>query len=790
MGQWASLASGSAMPHPAAPSRARIQPWMLALVFGSVVIGAHILLSDAVARDLLYNLWSSFAVLLVFAGVVIHRPARRTPWLLLGSGLALMAVGDWIWTALELFTDSDPFPSVADAFYLTGELVLAVGVLGMLRGRLPESDRSGILDALILATGFGVLCWVWFMGPLSVGATSAVELGVSLAYPIIDVALLGILGRLAMSAGPRVISDRLLLVGMGAFLVGDLGFAWLEQRGMYAEGSVVDVAFLIALLAFVVAALHPSMRSLAVRTDIDSEGLSTRRMVILAGATLLSPAVLLVQAAVDTRVDVPVIAIGTLLLFSLVLARLFLAVSELRRTLGERQKLEAELKRQALHDPLTGLANRVLFADRLEHALARRRELVAVLYLDLDDFKIVNDTLGHEAGDQVLARTAERLRSAVRPQDTVARLGGDEFAILLEDSPDLRLAAHIAERLLTALAAPWDLDGRLLVIRASIGISLGVSGTTDAPSLMREADIAMYLAKGQGKGRYAVFEPTMHLSVVRGLELRADLEHAVSRGQFVLEYQPIVRLATGRPVSLEALLRWQHPERGLLLPLDFVPLAEATGLIMPIGRWVLDEACRALARLAPAVGIPDLRMAVNLSPIQLADPLLVPSVARAIAEHHIDPGCLVLELTETAVPDPIAVDRILGALHDLGVKLAIDDFGSGYSSLGHLGRMPVDIVKLDRTFIEGLTGQDRSEALASGIIALARSLGLQVVAEGIERQDQLDILRGLSCELGQGNHLAPPMHEIALLAAMTEPEAEQVRRVGSGSPVPGMTPLR
>ena len=772
-------------PHP------RIQPWMLAIVLGFVVIGGHVLLSDPLARDILYNLWSSFAVLLVIAGVVVHTPDRRSPWLLVGSGLALMSAGDWTWTAIATFTDTDPFPSIADAFYLTGELVFAVGVLGILRGRLPGSDRSGILDALILATGFGVVCWVWFLGPMSAGSTSAVGLGVSLAYPIIDIALLGIMGRLAMSPGPRVTSDRLLLLGMGAFLVGDLGLAWLQQQGLSTEGHAVDLAFLIAVQAFAAAALHPSMRSLAARDERESEGLSTRRMMILAGATLLSPAVLLVQASLDTRVDVPVIAIGTLLLFSLVLARLFLTVSELRRTLGERQKLEAEFKRQALHDPLTGLANRVLFADRLEHALARRRELVALLYLDLDDFKTVNDTLGHEAGDAVLAETAKRLMSAVRPGDTVARLGGDEFAILLGDSPDLRVAAQIAERLLSTLATSADMAGRLVVIRASIGISLGVSGTTDAPSMMREADIAMYLAKGQGKGRYAVFEPTMHLNVVRGFELRADLEHAVARGQFVLEYQPIVNLATGRPVSMEALPRWEHPERGLLAPLDFVPLAEATGLIMPIGRWVLDEACRTLARLAPAIGIPDLRMAINLSPIQLSDPLLVPSVARAIAEHRIDAGSLVLELTETAMPDPVAATRILNALHDLGVKLAIDDFGSGYSSLGHLGRMPVDIVKLDRAFIQGLSSDDRSEALAGGIIALGRSLGLEVVAEGIDRQDQLDILRGLSCELGQGNHLAPPMRESALIAAMVQPAGERARRPASATaPVPGLTPLR
>lgn len=768
----------------------RIQPWMLAIVLGFVVIGGYLLLQDTLSRDLVYNFWSTFAAVLVIAGVIIHRPVHRAPWLLFGIGLGLMAVGDWTWTALQQLTQTDPFPSVADAFYLMGELFLAVGVLGILRSRMPGSDRAGMLDALILATGFGVVCWVWFMGPVAGATTSGVELGISLAYPVIDVLLLGILGRLAMTPGPRVMSDRLLMVGMASFLVGDLGFAWLEQQQMYTDGGAVDVAFLIAFQLFAAAALHPSMKTYTLSPDTVSVGLSTRRMLILAGATLLSPAVLLAQASMGTQADVPVIAIGTLLLFSLVLARLFLAVSELRRTLGERQKLEAELKRQALHDPLTGLANRVLFADRLEHALSRRRELVAVLYLDLDDFKTVNDTLGHEAGDELLARTADRIRNTVRSHDTAARLGGDEFAVLLEDSPDLRIAASIAERLLTTLAQPVEIQGRLVVIRASIGISLGVSGTTDAATMMREADIAMYLAKGQGKGRYAVFEPTMHLNVVRGFELRADLEHAAARGQFRLDYQPIVSLATGRPAGLEALLRWDHPDRGTLPPLDFVPLAEATGLIMPIGRWVIDEACRTLARLAPAIGIPDLRMNVNLSPLQLSDPLLVPTVQKAIAEHGIAPDSLVLELTETAVPDPDGAGRILGALHDLGVKLAIDDFGSGYSSLGHLGRMPVDIVKLDRTFISSLSSEDRSEALAAGVIALGHSLGLQVVAEGIERQEQLDILRALSCELGQGNHLSPPMREADLVHAMVEGgSAAEVRRFASG-PVSAFMPLR
>ncbi len=788
------------MTHPRRLSRT--PPWVLAVVLGVGVVVGYLVIPDPHLRSLLAATWGTLAALLVAAAAILNRPFRRTPWLLLATGLGLMAAAGWAWLLLRQVSGEVPFPSIADALHLMGELFMIAGVLGVLRERVPASDRAGLLDALILAVGFGVVCWVWFMGPMASGVTasgasgsaSAVALGVTLAYPIVDVVLLGVLGRLAMSPGRRVASDRLLLLGMATFLVGDLGWAWLENQGQYAPGTpisdAVDAMRLLSLLAFAAAALHPSMCSAVERVAAVPEGLSTRRMLILAGATLLSPAVLLLQASLDQRVDMPVIAIGTLLLFSLVLGRLFLAVAELRRTLGERQALEAELKRQALHDPLTGLANRVLFADRLEHALARRRELVSVLYLDLDDFKTVNDTLGHEAGDEILVRVAARIEDTVRAHDTAARLGGDEFAVLLEESPDLRVAGTIAERLLAALSQPLETHGHAVVIRASIGISQGVSGTTDAAAMMREADIAMYLAKGQGKSRYAVFEPTMHLTVVRGYELRGDLERAAERGQLRLHYQPIVSLASGQPVGVEALLRWEHPARGLLPPLDFVPLAEATGLILPMGRWVIDEACRTLARLVATLGIPDLCMSVNVAPIQLSDPLLVSTVRTALEEHRIQPDSLVLELTETAVPDPAGANRVLESLHDLGVRLAIDDFGSGYSSLGHLGRMPVDIVKLDRAFILSLPADDRSEALAAGVIALGRNLGLQVVAEGIERQDQLDVLRRLACELGQGNHLAPPMPEAELVAALVEdrePAMTLRRQPGAAS---ALMPLR
>jgi diguanylate cyclase (GGDEF)-like protein len=730
---------------------------------GFAVSAAYAVLPLPLVRDILYNTFTFAAAIAVLLAVRLHRPPRMRPWIVLGLGMLLMSFGDWTWTVLERVFEVEPFPSLADVFYLSGVALLVVGVMGMLRGRMPAGDRAGMLDALMLATAFGVLSWMWVMGPMVAAGGSVIEVGVALAYPIADVALLGALARHTLAPVERTVTDRALVIATACLLVGDLGFAYLTQLGTYESGAIIDVAFLVAAACYAAAALHPSMRTLSATVRVDDTALGIRRMAILGTAALATPALLLVETTLGQQVDIVAVSVGTVVLFLLVLARLFLVVTDLRRTLMERQRLEAELKRQALHDPLTGLANRRLFGERLAHALTRRRERVAVLFVDLDDFKTINDTMGHAAGDQLLSVTASRLSRAVRAHDTAARLGGDEFALLLEDSPDVRSAGAVAERLLAALAEPLEIAERRVSIRGSIGISLGVAGSTDAEELMREADIAMYLAKGQGKGRYAVFEAGMHQAVSRGFQLRAGLEQALVKRQFTLHFQPIVQLLTGRPVGVEALLRWQHPERGLLPPVEFVPLAEATGLIQPIGRWVIEEASRTLTRLTATPHGADLFMSINVSPIQLADPELVPAVEAALTHHGIEPSRIVLELTETSAPDPRAAADAMGRLHGLGVRLAIDDFGSGYSSLGHLGELPVDIVKLDRAFIEGLTAGDRSEALASGIIQLGRQLGLQVVAEGIERHDQLVSLRALGCELGQGHHLAPPLPETELI---------------------------
>ena len=432
------------------------------------------------------------------------------------------------------------------------------------------------------------------------------------------------------------------------------------------------------------------------------------------------------------------------------------------RDISERKRLERQLTHQALHDSLTGLANRALFIDRIGHALdrhAREDVPLAVLFIDLDDFKTVNDALGHTVGDQALVAVAERLSSCLRAGDTAARFGGDEFGVLLEDVEDPTTAYEVGARILERLKEPFTIEGNLLSIEASVGIVVSSAG--DSPTeLLRNADVAMYKAKGQGKGRFEVFEVGMHAAVLERLALKADLGRALENGEFVSHYQPIVHLESGRIVGMEALVRWAHPTRGLLPPAEFISLAEETGLIVPIGMDVLRDACRQLRSWDGQHSIePPLKVSVNLSARQLQNPSLVPDVARVLAESDIEPGRVTLEITESILmSDTDASVVTLRRLKSLGVSLALDDFGTGYSSLSYLQRFPVDVLKVDKSFVDELgRGRDGDSRLARAIIGLGRMLQLEITAEGIERAEQLASLRELGCDLGQGYYFAKPL---------------------------------
>jgi diguanylate cyclase (GGDEF)-like protein/PAS domain S-box-containing protein len=431
------------------------------------------------------------------------------------------------------------------------------------------------------------------------------------------------------------------------------------------------------------------------------------------------------------------------------------------RDVTERKRLAEQLAHQALHDPLTGLPNRTLFLDRVELALGRSRRSgakVALLFVDLDRFKLINDSLGHAAGDELLVALAERFRKVMRPGDTIARFGGDEFTILCEDVDGDRDAVAIAQRMREAVEAPFTVEEREVYVTASVGIAVGHTDHDTPDSLINDADAAMYRAKELGKGRHEVFDARMQARAVVHLETEAELRRAIERGELRVFYQPQIDLETGAMVGAEALVRWQHPERGLLGPGDFVPLAEETGLIVQVGEVLLLEACSQASRWAAAR--PDSRpvtVAVNLSATQLAQPDLTAMVDKALTDAGIDPAMLCLEITESVLMSnaPSTITLLL-ALNGMGVRLAIDDFGTGYSSLGYLRRFPVHLLKIDRSFIGGLGRRADDSAIVAAIVSMGHALGLSVLAEGAETPEQLAELRDLGCDLGQGYLFARP----------------------------------
>ncbi len=435
----------------------------------------------------------------------------------------------------------------------------------------------------------------------------------------------------------------------------------------------------------------------------------------------------------------------------------------LEQSLAELSRLKEQLRHQAYHDSLTGLPNRAMFAEQINARLAGPRttatSIPVVLFLDLDDFKAVNDTLGHAAGDRLLVMVAERIAGAVRGADVAARLGGDEFAVLIEDEPDLRDALGIANRILDLLRAPFQVEGREIVVGGSVGIAVARDRSELAADLLRQADMAMYTAKSEGKRRVTVFDPTVHASIVARHELSRELARSVAKGEFMLHYQPILDLRTGAVAGIEALVRWRHPIHGVVGPDEFIRLAEDNGTINELGRWVIAESCRQAAAWHRSGDLMETAfVSVNLSPHQVRQPDFLDEMTRIIAATRLDPRRLVLELTETAMfGDAQSTIGRLEALRRDGIRVAVDDFGTGYSSLGYLRRFPVDILKIAREFVVPEESPVGEWAFAHAIVALGRTLGLSIVAEGIETRGQHDRLAELGCDLGQGFLLGRPM---------------------------------
>jgi diguanylate cyclase (GGDEF)-like protein len=547
-----------------------------------------------------------------------------------------------------------------------------------------------------------------------------------------------------------VVSTQLLGTGSAAVL-GDIG--WVASYGLLAAGAV-----------------HPgSGRRPQLREP--TEAGSRPRVLLLLAAAMLAPLLIIYELIVNHLGDVAVVAVTGVILSILVVTRLAVALRDLGHSIDQRERLRLELDHRANHDSLTGLANRSLFTKTLERALADTTT-VAVLLIDLDDFQAVNDSIGSENGDQLLREVSRRIATATQATAFAARLGGDEFAVMLPSVTSQTAADVAADLLLGSLRVPFTLADRVVLVRASIGVAMSDSLTAD--ELMRNAGIAMYLAKGQGKDRYQWFDVTLHDDVLTRMRVRADLEAAIGAREFVVHYQPIVDLATGRTTGTEALVRWQHRHRGLVAPAEFIEIAETTGLIVPLGRWVLNEALATTRRWQVELDRPDLGVAVNVSARQFEHAGFRDDVVAALAASGMAAQSLTLEITESVLVDTAATISILRELKALGVRIAVDDFGTGYSSLSYVGRLPIDVVKIDRAFVAALGSDSKEGALAESVIRLGHSMDLTTVAEGVEDARQLEMLRSLGCDLAQGFFLARPAAAHVIEQLIREPQGSAI----------------
>ncbi len=1027
----------SSEPRPLHP-RAWLAYLLAVATLTTAYVGAHFVGPHWLNSGPVFNLIGASAVIALVVGARRNSRDRRLSWYLLALAQAFFVTGDVLaYNYTRFFGAPLPFPSVADAFYLAVYPVLVAGLLLMIRQRSETRNAASLLDALMFTVAAAALSWVYLMAPYAhdqtLGLTTKLT---SIAYPVGDIMMLGVVLRLALGSRRRGAASLFLLGGTALVLLTDSIYGWKLLHGGYVTGGVLDAGWAAFYALLGAAALHPSMRQLVEPAPGPDERLGRSRLLLLTCSALTAPVLLLIRGSSLATLDFYVLTVAAVILFALVLLRMtgvvhrneeaarretglrlggaglvaavtrediyltalqtvasladeevvasmyiatersdrlaavassdaavaslsplclddfpatvrseleqhravaserlgkteFLAplfirteltgllsvlsekplkraaqlslaalasevalalrsaalteqtlrqrsearfsalvrnasdviciaaedasirylspsverifgylpdaltdarltdivhpeesarvlafvaataaqpaghphAAEFRvchadrswrdvealatnlladeavdgivlnlRDVTERKAFEAQLEHQAFHDTLTGLPNRALFRNRVEHALAGRLRdglTVAVLFLDIDNFKDINDSLGHVAGDELLQEVGRRLDGCMRPVDTAARLGGDEFAVLIQSSEDEAHAIEIAHRVTSALAPPVTLAGRQLTLTTSIGVAFGGVGPTAGPStneLLRDADAAMYTAKQSGKGGYQVFQPEMHAQALARLELKADLQRAMQSSEFTLRYQPIVDLARGDIAGMEALARWEHPSRGTVAPMEFIPLLEESGLIASFGQRVLTEACeQAVLLQQECPREPPLMIAVNISAFQLRRAEFIDEVRAVLEETHIDPNSLVLELTESMMIEDMDLSiRRMSALRSLGVRLAIDDFGTGYSSLTYLRRLPVDILKIDRSFVADASQE--ATLLTAAIVELARIFKLQVILEGIEDGSHLERVVDMHCNFGQGFHFSRPLSAADMMA--------------------------
>jgi diguanylate cyclase (GGDEF)-like protein len=731
-----------------------------------------------------------FAVLAV-AGTVygLHRykPQPRWPWVAVLGAFALYLVGGVMRVGLGTLGDLSPDRSIVpDLVILPGYAIAAAAMAGLARAgrRGRDGDLDALLDAVVAGLAVLALAWVFLITPALAQDETPLSVRLLLAsYPAASVFLFAMAVHMAFSVSRKPpIALRVLLLATLGMLIGDVVYMLVDTTMVTLPTHVIDVPYAAAFVAFTVAVVHPSAGRIGESFGPDGFAPRRSRLVLVAAALSVPAVVLLTPLALSSGTERLVLAGIVLVLTGLAALRMF-------RALHQHARSQQRLAHQATHDALTELPNRVFLHDHIVDLLCSPRVeagTIAVLLLDLDRFKLVNDTMGHTVGDELLVAVADRLRANARSTDVIGRIGGDEFVIVASGLRDEQQALEFAERTRLVLHVPFVVRGAEIPVAASIGVSTHdpVESRSEAESLLRDADTAMYQAKARGGDTVVCFDSSMRERVAQRLMLERELRQALARGELEVHYQPKLRLSDRRVVGMEALLRWNHPVLGWVSPAEFIPIAEDTGMIVDIGAWVVDQACAELGRIHQLMARPEMMtVSVNLSVRQLRDDTMIDHVARALLRHRLSASALCLELTESMLMEDVdIISHQLAALRSCGVKISVDDFGTGYSSLAYLRRLPIDEVKIDLTFVHALDREGPGASMVAAVVAIADSLDITTVAEGVETEEQAEVLTGLGCLEAQGYLFSPPVpsHElVGVIKGIGSASGPRLRSVSS-----------
>jgi diguanylate cyclase (GGDEF)-like protein len=695
-------------------------------------------------------------VVMILGQVALHvgprrnlAPADRLPWRLIVVAGYLFIVASVIRTLVPstMVTPITAMSLIPNGFVLPAYLCIGYAFTIMLRRRRAGEDDPARVDALLVGLAAAFLTWTFVIAPAIDAAHLTPFQIFDALFPIIDIVLLVLVAQLTLAGGAQKPALWMLIVAAGAMFVGDLLFSLRDAQIVDLPQSVITALFLVLFVLLPASALHPSSRSLIEPQQIVVRDMSPARLMVI-GVVVVVPTIVTSLVPVGNLANDLVRAGLCALLVLGTLARVV-------RSNNSRVRAERATRRRATHDALTDLPNRELLSETVARWADRATDEhleISLLFIDLDRFKMINDHWGHRVGDELLCAVAGRLGEQVRAEDVVARIGGDEFVIALASPSHLRLAETLADRLLGELARPFELSVGDVAISASIGVAKSTGGA-HALELIRDADTAMYKAKGSGRNAYAMFDTSLREQVRDRVKLEQSLRGALERGELAVHFQPIVDLATEELDGFEALMRWHSPELGFVSPMEFIPIAEETGLIEEMGAWLLRESAHQLLTWTGirGPGARPLHVSVNVAVRQLRDGTLVRLVDEVLRETGLPANALWLEITESGVMEDIEAALLtLNALHSLGVTLCIDDFGTGYSSLSYLHRLPVGIVKIDRSFINDVGQAGTNEPIVRAVLAMTHAMGHRVVAEGVETELQRDWLREQGCDLVQG----------------------------------------